>query len=85
LTASTIRNLPTAAPLILSDAEAAVLAGLWRLPDKSLSYGTNVPLTLASGRIFRIDALVIREGRVGVIEVDGPSHRGRWAAVSLAR
>ena len=35
---------------------------------------------LVRGRTFRLDLLVIYRGRAVAVEVDDPTHHGRWAA-----
>ena len=45
-----------------------------------LSFGTNVVLEPKDDLRFIVDAVVGYRGSLGVIEVDGSWHKGRWAA-----
>ncbi len=48
--------------------------------DDSMALVPNPALVLRSANTSEPDLLVLYRGRVGLIQVDGPSHHGRFAA-----
>jgi hypothetical protein len=58
----------------------ALRAAQRRLPRfRSIAISVNVPVSVAGrDRPFIVDLLVVHNGRCAALEVDGPSHRGRW-------